>query len=414
MPLYYADPISFGAVGSNAGFSPPFGSATVESYANGGAFSPHNWLSWSGQFLLTSWTLPLVNGATWWFAWKFQGPICSGPIFETIGYLADPVGQPTATFKLHLEGDNTLSLYVAGSPDTLFFNTGGNAGFVAQSNVWYYFQVEITTGFASGPPYFLTNLVNIYIDGGLICSGVTGTSNFLVGPSPLYVSSGGLLGSPGSFDNGSCAMNAAWFFQPNGSGNAGLTEVYVGGGTGGVLAYPGNLWTLVIDNPGSDYGPLPPVINVSSGDAEVGATLTLTPPVTGTGPVTGLYFDYQGDSYAAGGPNILLTATPFGTPNGSGFSGHATTTPLPHKRVSQMVVENANLPINSNIRISQMVVENAGRPTTSNLRISQMVIELPAAAIPPTPPSSTGLPLWTETDLLKSSGASSWTDEDLW
>jgi hypothetical protein len=362
MGLYLYDFIEDPAlVGTSGGFAPPFGSAIVRAYSPGGAFSPHNWLEWNGQFL----EIGLLTGvplrqATFWFAWKFEGPFCSGPIFQTMGQQA-PSGNLISTSSLVIEKDNTLSGYVSGSPGSLAFNSGGGSNpFYVQSNVWYYFQVGITLAFSAAAPYFLQSTFNVFVDSATICTSATATSNFLVGPTPP-------LTSGGSFINGEPGFTAIEWLPPNGSGNNGLAEFYAGTLETSV-AFPGNLWTLVVTAPGSGY--------LSSDTVNTGGDATIGIIVNGSGGVTSLFpkgGSYLGDSYPNSPPIITLTIT---SGTGSGFTGYATVAPNPNKRISQMATEIAGLPTNSNLRINQMGVEIAGLPSP-RLRISQMVIELP-------------------------------------
>ena len=367
MGLYLYDFIENPAlIGTSGGFAPPFGSALVKAYSPGGAFSPHNWLEWNGQFLeIALLTGTPLRSSTFWFAWKFEGPFCAGPIFQTMASEA-PSGNAVTTAQLVIENDNTLSCYVGGSPNGLAFNSGqGSNPFYVQSNVWYYFQVGITVSFAAGAPYSLQSTFNVFVDSLNLCTNAQATSNFWVGPTPPFTSGG-------SFVNGEPGFTAIEWLSPNGSGKSGLAEFYAGGLQTSV-AFPGNLWTLVVTNPGSGYliGDTASI----SGDANIGINLN------GTGGIASLYPmapGYLGDSYPNSPPTINITIN---TSTGSGFTGYATVAPNPNKRISQMAVENAGLPTNSNLRINQMAAEIAGRPSP-NLRISQMVIELPFTNIP--------------------------------
>jgi hypothetical protein len=367
MSLFLYDLIEDPAlIGTSGGFNPPFGSAVVKAYSPGGAFSPHNWLEWVGQYLQISLItgIPLLQ-ATFWFAWKFEGPFCSGPIFQTMGTEA-PHGNLVSTTSLKIEGDNTLSCYVSGSPDLLVFNSGaGSNPFYVQSNVWYYFQVGVTLSFSNVAPYPMQAIFNVFIDGETICTNTTGTSNFYIGPTPPNAPSGG------SFTNANPGFTAIQWLPPNGGGANGLAEFYAGALQTSV-AFPGNLWTLVVTNPGSGYS-IGDTVN-SSGSADIGIIFNGTGGVASLVPIAP---NFLGDSYPNSPPIINLTIN---TSTGSGFTGYATIAPMANKRISQMATEVAELG-NPNLRINQMGIEIAGRPSP-NLRISQMVIELPYLNIP--------------------------------
>jgi len=351
MSLYFYDSIVGTAPGP--GFPPGFSgnSATVEPYSNDGAFSPHNWLQFVGN--LNAALTTGVSNFTAWFAWQNTGFSQSGTIFQSVGTLIN--GQQTATAILKVENDNTLSCYVAGSPNVLVFNSGSLVNpypFIMQQNVWYFFQVGIklfTTHI--GSVNFLSAEFSIYVDGFQLCSGTQGISNFYLDTS---------------FQSNSFAGSLVTWSQPNGSGPCGVGETYVGGYSTS-LVYPGNLWSLIIDNPGSGYlggNTLSP----SSGDATLGFTIGASGQITSIFPISP---NYLGDSNTG---TITLSIS---SGTGSGFSGHATLAPNPNRRISQTLVESSHKPTTANIRAPQLVIEHAYAPSNAHIRIPQMVIELP-------------------------------------
>src|SRR4029077_13045407 len=96
----------------------------------------------------------------------------------------------------------------------------------------------------------------------------------------------------------------AWF-QGNGGGDAGLSEPYVSANIGvGTVGFPGNLWQIVVDTPGTLYNQATTSVAVGSG------TATLAPVVT-AGAVTAIVPTTPhelGDSYGSA-PSITITDT---------------------------------------------------------------------------------------------------------
>lgn len=372
--MYFWDPFQGYAVGSGTppswGF-PGGGSGTIRAFTDRGCFEDHRWFEFSGQEL-TAPAFPHPDaGATIWFAYRNNGFAPNGPIFQA--WSASLTATPIRVINIKIENDGTLSLYVGGSPDKFFANSGGGTTpFYFDCNTWYYFQINLMVDYeVVGGQNFLRVKCEVISDGQTILGPAQGTSNFYVDTN-----------FP-SLDN---SMIFVSFSQPNGGGTTGLAEPYGGSLVGfGTIGYPDNLWDLIIDVPGTDYGPLFPTIVITtahgiSTEAEIGGTLDLGAGSDNTGAVTSLIpkaFQYLGDGYDVTFLPITLTAVPFGSPNGSGFMGHATLRPNARRRVNQAVAEVANAPIDSFTRISQLVVENAQAPIDSFVRISQLVIELP-------------------------------------
>lgn len=414
--MLFNDPIAFAPVGGGlpSGFSfLGSGGGTIRAFSNHGAFSPHNWLTFSGSDLAAGLdTGPLVDTITVWFAFKNQGFSMRGPIFRTWGY--NTVGQRIITSELRAEPDSTLSIYVAGSPNVFIANTGGGAvPFFISSNVWFYFKLTITIDF-DVLGFLRVNYNNIWIDGTSVLSG-RGVSNFYTDQS--FIGAVAVPPTPG--DPG---MNFIDFCQSNGSGEIGLGEVYATEGIASTASLPGNLWDLIIDDPGIDYGPLPPVINIlratgGSGNATLACTIDVGPGSGMTGKVLSIVpisAKFLGDGYVHADEPILLTATPFGTPNGSGFAGHATLVPDAFRRFNQLAVEKSTAPTDVAFnRFNQVVIEKARHPTTNDfpafIRFAQIVIELPPRR---GPGPSGAVPFWIDCDMMTSNPARSWTDSD--
>lgn len=337
------------------------------------AFEDHNWFSFTGQELTSPAFVHNDSAITVWFAYRNQGFAPNGPIFQCWSPAAGG-GNPIRVFNAKMENDGTLSLYVGGSPDIFFANTGSGARpFSFQCNTWFYFQFNVKVDYVVvGSQNFLRATVDVILDNVLIISGAQGTSNFYVDTN---------------FPGLDPSMAFVSWSQPNGSGPTGLAEPYVSTYLGiGTIGLPGNLWDIIIDAPGSGYGPLAPNIVVTTAhgvntEAELGAIIDYDPmTMTGTGSVIRLFAQssqYLGDGFDETDLPIVLTAVPFGTPNGSGFLGHATLVPSSFRRVNQAVVEPASAPINAFVRTPQIVIENSKHPLHTLIRASQLVIELP-------------------------------------
>lgn len=382
--MAYHDTISFAPAG---GLLPPGlaflvgGSGQIQAFANGGAFAPHNWLAFSGADLAcTLNATSLTPTFTAWFVWKNTGFGVAGPIFRTWGLSV--TNQLIITGGIQVENDGTLSAFTAGSPNTVFWNSGGlNPPFFVQPTVWYYFQLSYKVGFDGsgsggiGGTFEITNF-NLWADGILLANAEQGESNFLNdGSFTGFQASPHVAGDPG--------MSFIDFCQPNGSGDVGLGELFATIGASSSPSLPGGLWTVVIDSPGSLYGPLPPNITITTAlgvttVAEIRAVIDVGPGSGNTGAVISLFVADPGVGFIDLDLPINLTAVPFGTPNGSGFSGHATLVPEPpFIRVAQAVAEPGRAPIDAILHVPQLVVEHMFAPLDSFIHASQLVIELP-------------------------------------
>jgi len=364
--MYIWDPFQGVAVGSGApsGWSfPGGGSGTVEAFSNGGAFPSHNFFSFASQSLQSPNIIPPDAGLTVWFAYKNAGFSPNGPIFQVWG--ASALGPPNIRMlQVKIEADGTLSFYVGGSPDTLIANSGGGA-YAFPCGTWVYFQLNVSFDFITiGPTKFLRANAECISDGEIIISQTSAISNFY---------------TDGSFASKSQAAIYVSWSQPNGSGQTQIGEPYVSGNVGfGTVAYPGNLWTIVLDAPGSGYHQATTTATVNAGDA----TLTVIVDENPASPTyTEILFilpapaSYLGNSYTSVAPGITITDT--NASPGTGASAHATLTPIVGWRENQNVIEVATQPSTANVRIPQIPIEWARHPTTANLRINQIVIELP-------------------------------------
>ena len=338
--MYVFDPFQGVAAGSGtpAGWTgPSFGSGTVEAFgsAGGGAFTPHQWFLFTGNDL-TSPTFGPDASVTIWFAWKATGFTNKGTVFNTRSPAVS--GPDITSCILQFEDDNTLSLYVApGGPPNFIANTGAT-GHAFQAGVWYFIQVNVTLSLQNvSGTNFLKATVDLFVDGERLINQASQHSNFDIDTN--------FLGSDPRVNS------VAWFESQ--AGASGLAEPYIGPGIGaGTVGYPGNLWTAVVDTPGSGYHQATTIVTVGAG------TATLTPVVT-AGAVTGILPfapGFLGDSYSVA-PGLTVTDSD-GVP-GSGATAHATLSPSPFRRVPQAVMETAALPTTANIRIPQVVIEVA-------------------------------------------------------
>lgn len=392
--LLFDDTISFAPVGSGLplGFSGfPIGtgvSATIRSGTDGGCFAVHNWLEFqTGQFLSGSLSAHghLQDVVNVWFGWKSEGFSLKGPILEFWSFpsiFLDPSGIPFQSVIFQIEGDGTLSAVVAGSPNTIFFNSGSLGGttgpFVMQPQVWYFFQIGVK--FKYGPGGVFKPEVSIIVDGELLTASATGPSNFY-----SSVSFSGATGPPFNAP-GDPGVLFFTFSNPNGSGKIGLADVAADDSFNTTPSYTLALWNFIIDNHGTNYGPAPPTINITTpaGNSTAEFSATLDVPMPGlNGPVLSIQPRTLGVGYNLPDIPILITATPFGTTNGSGFAAHGIPMPVSNRRVSQGVTEYAYRQQNPFIHVPQTPLELGYKDPAVGIRISQAVIELPPAAIQP-------------------------------
>ena len=339
MALYVYDPFQSVAAGSGtpAGWSgPSFGSGTVELYSAGGAFTPHQWFSFSGNDLLSPAFSP-VTSITVWFAWLAQGPSAQGVIFNVQSQRAGG-GSDIGSVIMQFEADQTISFYVGpGGPANLIANTGASSKSF-QAGVWYFFQLNITLSLTlvSGQE-FLTAAVDLVVDGVLAITGASAVSNFWIDTN---------------FTSDTPSIHQLAWFQANGGGDNGLAEPYAGPNLGaGTVGFPGNLWTITVTAPGASYNAATTTAAVGTGDATIAPTI-VGGQVTAILPVSP---GFLGDSYVSA-PGVTITDS-----SGDGFGAAATAAlaPSPFRRVPQAVMETATLPTTANIRIPQMVIEVA-------------------------------------------------------
>jgi hypothetical protein len=340
--MYVWDPFQSVASGSGtpAGWTgPSFGSGLVEPYSGGafgeGAFTPHQWFAFDGNNLTTPTFTPVAN-ITVWFAWIGLGNSLNGTVMVTNSPKAGG-GADINTCIMQIEHDNTISFYVGpGGPANFIANTG-SVGFSLHTGVWYYFQVNITLGLVTvGGIQFLSATVDLAVDGVLQITGRSATSNFFIDSN--------FVGDTPNVESISWSAVSG--------GNNGLAEPYVGPSIGaGTVGFPGNLWQIIVDTPGTLYNPADTTAAPSAGDADLAVTVT-GGQVTAILPTT----PHQlGDGYAIA-PGITITDS---SGSGSGATAHAILAPSPFRRVPQAVVEAATLPTTANVRVPQMVIEVA-------------------------------------------------------
>lgn len=341
--MYVFDPFQGVAAGSGtpAGWSgPSFGTGTVEAFgsAGGGAFSPHQWFSFSGNSLLTPAFGPDA-GVTVWFAWKSLGPTNNGVVLN----LKSPAssGGDLTTFILQFEADNTLSLYVGPGGQANFIGNTGATGHAFQAGVWYFIQINVVLDLqAVSATNFLRATASLFVDGERLINAVAQRSNFF---------------TDANFAGGTPQVKQVAWFQSNGGGNNGLSESYVGPNIGiSTVGFPGNLWQIIVDTPGTGYHQATTTATVGAGSATLAVTVFPDPgPVTAVLPApTG----QLGDSYVVA-PAVTITDSN-GAP-GVGATAHAILAPSPFRRVPQAVIETAELSTTANVRVNQMVLEVA-------------------------------------------------------
>jgi hypothetical protein len=343
--FYIWDPFQGVAVGSGtpSGWSgPSFGTGVVEAFSSGGAFTPHQWFSFSGNSLLSPTITPIAS-LTIWFAWNGTGYTNQGQFL--LGNCQPASGADISAFGLAYEDDSTLSLYVGPLPSggsvaspNLMGNTGTIAGASYPAGVWYFLQVNIAISLTMvGGVNKLTATGDLFVDGVRVLNGVSAISN-------TYIDADFLSDIP-------LIHQLAWS-QANGSGRSGFGEVYVADNVGsGVAGFPGNLWDFDITDGGTGYNPATTTVTVGAGDA------TLTPVIT-AGVVTGILPtapNQLGDSYLIA-PSITITDS---SGDGSGATALANLAPTPFRRVPQAPMEVGQLPTNANLRVPQMVIEVA-------------------------------------------------------
>lgn len=392
--LLFDDTISFAPVGSGLppGFSSfPTGSgisASIRAGSDGGCFEVHNWLEFlTGQFLSCALSAHghLQDVVNIWFGWKSEGFSLKGPILEMWSFpsiFLNPSGNPFKSVIFQIEGDGTLSAVVAGSPNIIFWNSGSLGGtvgpFVMQPQVWYFFEVGIKFKYGDGGLF--QPEVSIIVDGEVLTSSAQGTSNFY--------SSASFAGATGPPEDapGDSGILFFTFSNPNGSGRIGLADVAVDDSFNSIPAYTFALWNFIIDNHGTDYGPAAPIISITTpgGNSTAEFTATLDVPMPGlNGPVLSLHPITLGKDYTLIDVPILITATPAGTPNGSGFAAHGVPMPVSNRKESQAVTEYAYNQLNPFIRIPQTPLELGFKDPAVGIRIAQAVIELPPASVQP-------------------------------
>lgn len=335
--MYVFDPFQGVAAGSGtpAGWSGPvFGAGTVETFASGGAFTPHQWFSFSGNSLTTPVYGPDA-GSTIWFAWKATGFSGSGQIMATLAP-RNGGGVDIPALIVRVEPDQTISLYVGpgGSSTNLMGNTG-SAGRSFPAGVWFYIQINVSLSLQTvGGLHFLKATADLFVDGVLILNNVSAVSGTFMDTD---------------FAGLTPENHAVAWFQ-GGDANSGLGEPYVGPNIGaGVNGFPGNLWEVTVTAPGVGYTAA--TAAVGAGNADLAAIVSggNVASVIAAGP------NNLGNGYAVA-PSVVIAG------DGVGATAVASLAPTPFRRVAQAVIEPATLPTTANIRVSQLLIEVATLP----------------------------------------------------
>lgn len=345
MPLGSAIPVGWTSIGSSLN--------EVRSFANGGAFFPHQWYALSINQLQS----PLFGGSappgnlTVWSAWSpfninTQGVMASLKATSNVGSQFDVA-------ILKQENDATLSVYIGGSPSTLIYNTGsvGKAYWCQGiSQNWYYFQWNVTLGTITvGGIKFLTVTTDLAVDGEIVFSGQLGQSNFITDTSFQH------------FGMNQIALE----------NTAGWGELYVVDKVA-VVNYPKGIWTVALTSGGNNtYNAATTVVNVTDSGAGSGAVIIPVIFPLPIGAITNLLIANGGLNYT--GPSLSIVDT---SGHGSGATATAALAPTPFRRIYQAAIDVIQHPTTSNAQVYQAAVELIRRPSTSNVQIFQAVIEL--------------------------------------
>jgi len=330
----------------------------VRAWNDAGCFFPHQWFDYdANQFNSPIWNSGNVVGAlTVLFAWTPRH-------ISTIGTIAtlmatDTVGNQFNVATLKQESDATLSVYIAASPVALLFNTGslgrpywGQATTTQTITPWYYIQWDCLFSTTTvGGVKFLTLSSNLTVDGEVLFTNVSQTSNFI---------------TLGDFSGGTNVGANQISFQ----NQQGLSEIYIIDEETPPY-YLDGVWAVALTSGGANYSIPDTTVTVNDTGAGFGAIVTpVINPVGGT--ITNLLLVSGGQNYS--GPSISIVDS---SGSGSGASGVASLAPIPNRRIAQAVIEPLLKPTTSSVRINQAVNELLIKPNSSHVRISQAVIEL--------------------------------------
>ena len=378
MGAFVTDPFQGVLPGSGlpAGWVAPNGaSVTVEPFSAGGPVTPHNWCQFVGEPIATanpgigSWqeTQVSIN-----FFCRIRGNGTFGKFAAAYG-TSLVNGQQLELAEIVQEGDGTISVYVAGSPNLLVCNSGSYpfAIPVGPLGVWTYLQINLVTG-----PDATSGLYNlqaaILANGEEVATGFN-TSNFFTS-SEINPGGSPPIGPPPTINQ--VGWNSGFGVSQD------LGEPYVLPYSSSAV-YPGGIWAIEVTNGGSDYQPTTTTATISGGSGSGSAAV----PVVTAGAVTAILF-YPGSGYTGTPPVVTITDS---SGHGSGATAVATLEPPSIVRISQAPLEIAILPTPANVRVSQAVVELSELPSTARVRIAQAVIEIATLSPPPPPAPCTGL-----------------------
>ncbi len=327
------------------------GGGTTRAGTDHGAFPAHTWYDFAAVLETPIFTSSAVANITIWASIALEkiGPV--GDIIQVYGPAS--IGGQLRVCTLKQESDNTISFYVAGSPDVLSANTGPvpltlQLSDDGQYQRWYNIQLNLQISSVNvGGTLMLSIQMDLAINGTPVLSRST-VSNSI--PASAFAHLG---------------ANQIQFI----GGNLGLSDPFVAD-LMPLGDYPQGIWAITVTAPGSGYNPATTVVTFSGGSGGSGeSAFPEVHPITGA--IDGILF-LPGFGWTVA-PAVTITDTGGG---GSGATAVATLVPAAFVRESQGVMEIAIQQNDAEVRMSQGAMEIAIKQNTSDVRSPQMVIEL--------------------------------------